>query len=57
MMPTKPLVAGACATILIAGARALLLDGKLTEGAGAVVVPLMVNCADAASLVTRCSLR
>jgi hypothetical protein len=57
LTPTKPLLAGAGAAILIAGALALLLDAKLAEGASAIVVPFLVNCAAAASLVARCSAR
>ena len=54
LTPTKPLLAGACAAILIAGVLALLLDVKLIDGASAIVVPFLVNCAAAGSLVARC---
>jgi hypothetical protein len=53
LTPTKPLLAGAGAAILIAGALALLLNAKPADGASAIVTPFLVNCAAAASLVTR----
>ena len=54
---TKPLLAGACAGILVAGALALLPNVSLIGGVSATVVPFLVNCAAAASLVTRCVVR
>ena len=57
LLSTKPLLAGACTAILIADVLALLLDAKLTDGASAIIVPFLVNCAAAASVVTRCIVR
>jgi hypothetical protein len=55
--PTKPLLASASAAILVAGVLALLLDVRLTDGASALIIPFLVNCAAAASLVARCAVR
>jgi hypothetical protein len=55
--PTEPLLASACAAILVAGVLALLFDVRLTNGASALIVPFLVNCAAAASLVARCVVR
>jgi hypothetical protein len=49
--PTKPLLASAA--ILVVGVLALLLDVRLTDGASALIVPFLVTCAAAASLVAR----
>lgn len=54
--PAKPLLATACAAILGAGVLTLLLDANLIEGTSAAIVPFLVNCAAAASLVARCIL-
>jgi hypothetical protein len=47
----KPLLASAA--ILVVGVLALLLDVRLTDGASALIVPFLVTCAAAASLVAR----
>jgi hypothetical protein len=56
--PTTPLLAGACAGALLAGVFALLLDASLVGGIpSATVVPSLVNCAAAGSLIARCMTR
>jgi hypothetical protein len=55
--PTRPLLAGVSAAILIAGVLALLLEVKLTDDASVIIVPFLVDCAAAASLVAPCVAR
>jgi hypothetical protein len=58
LLNATTLVAGAAAGALLAGVFALLLDASLIDAAtSATVMPSLINCAAAGSLVARCITR